>query len=51
MQQVPSEHIYNIELVDPFTGEQAGKYGGVNEALRNGYKGENEGMFIIDASS
>lgn len=40
--QFASEHICNFELVHPFTGEQAGKYGGVNGALGNGYKGENE---------
>ncbi|KAK9534799.1 hypothetical protein VZT92_007221 [Zoarces viviparus] len=30
-------------------GEQAGKYGDVNGALRNGYKGENEGRFTTGA--
>lgn len=30
-----------------FTGEQVGKYGGVKEALGNGYKGEDIGLFII----
>lgn len=38
-----------LNWVDPFTGEQPGKYGGVKEALGNGYKGENEGRFIIEA--
>lgn len=38
-----------LNCFDPFTGEQPGKYGGVKEALGNGYKGENEGRFIIDA--
>lgn len=28
---------------DRFTGEQTGKYGGVNGALGNGYKGESAG--------
>lgn len=35
----PPEYVDCVEAVlGPFTGEQAGKYGGVNEAL--GYKGE-----------
>lgn len=35
--------------VDPFTGEQAGKYGGGNGGRGNGYKGENKGNYTIGA--